>query len=614
MLVTTGIQDQLALQDGPLADLLQPTSAAVVPLHLMSYPLPPNNNMPTGEPAYAPLFNAPRPLARPAPIPQTWTAPPPAAVDDFLPPPWRETHVTGWNWAPRQPQVYGPPPQQQQEQQEAPRTPPTGTHVPIFTPPAAEEPANVPVPTANDMATLQWQARAMMIEEIAFGPPRGQPQPRMENPTGQVLEAIPAVAQLGTLQQSIYERQVDHARTALGNTEAAGFQPRPWQAVLNQGTEGWNHSGIPTGTPVHGAALQIDALHALQTRQNATLAEERAQRRQHAAQLMAGNYMRDVSTNTQHVPEEQDIFGDVGDEQCCICLESFEVGERIRQLSCAHKFHADCINEYEFALEQRNRVQRRRMQPTEDEIPMRCPYCRREPIEERDEIFIYGYDGGYETPSSHAGSYHPWWPVGEDGEFCYHSTTQLEDGRISWIIDPGAWTNLVGSMLARRATAKALESGYNPKQERMVKPLQVAGVGNGSQEANFRIRLPVAISTTQGSELHEITSPIVEGSGANLPGLLGLDSLKRNRALLDMDSNKLIFPGPGEITYELPPGSKVIPLVTAPSGHLVLVTDAYGELSEEQGGVVDSKLTLWAQDPTETSARSSGDASPVTPQ
>ena len=125
--------------------------------------------------------------------------------------------------------------------------------------------------------------------------------------------------------------------------------------------------------------------------------------------------------------------------------------------------------------------------------------------------------------------------------------------------------------------------------------MQVAGVGNGSQECNYKINLPIAIPTSEGTQLHSITSPIVEGTGANLPGLLGLDSLRANRAMLDMDKAQLIFPGPGDVKYDLPPGSTIVPLEVAPSGHLVMVTDDYGRLPKETGGVKDSKLVMIAR-------------------
>ena len=64
-----------------------------------------------------------------------------------------------------------------------------------------------------------------------------------------------------------------------------------------------------------------------------------------------------------------------------------------------------------------------------------------------------------------------------------------------------------------------------------------------------------------------------------------------------MDRAQLIFPGPGDIQYHLPPGSMVVPLETAPSGHLVMVTDQYGQLPKDVGGLKDSKLVMLSRQP-----------------
>lgn len=45
----------------------------------------------------------------------------------------------------------------------------------------------------------------------------------------------------------------------------------------------------------------------------------------------------------------------------------------------------------------------------------------------------------------------PWWPIGEnpvpDLQQAYHANTQLKNGKLSFIIDPGAWSNLMGKNL-----------------------------------------------------------------------------------------------------------------------------------------------------------------------
>ena len=121
--------------------------------------------------------------------------------------------------------------------------------------------------------------------------------------------------------------------------------------------------------------------------------------------------------------------------------------------------------------------------------------------------------------------------------------------------------------------------------------LNVQGVGNGSQACKFKLACPIAIPHTDGkSHLHRITTPIVEGSGAELPGLLGLRSLETDRAILDTDERVLHFPGPGDVEINLPPGSVSIPLEKAPSGHLVIPIDNYEQVTGSTGGLKEHSL------------------------
>ena len=135
----------------------------------------------------------------------------------------------------------------------------------------------------------------------------------------------------------------------------------------------------------------------------------------------------------------------------------------------------------------------------------------------------------------------------------------------------------------------------------------VNGVGQGSQEANYKVVCPIAVPHADGKTyIHQITSPIVEGTGSNLPGLLGLRTLQHERAILDMGRQELIFPGQGEVKFELPPGSMRIPLKKAPSGHLVMVIDDYEKVAERRGGLPHASLQLLSR---EESGAASADSS-----
>ena len=115
---------------------------------------------------------------------------------------------------------------------------------------------------------------------------------------------------------------------------------------------------------------------------------------------------------------------------------------------------------------------------------------------------------------------------------------------------------------------------------------------------------PIAVPQRGGSAtLQHLRSPIVEGTGSHLPGLLGLETLEAQGAILDMGRKMLIFPGSGEVKMELPPGSLEIPLQKSPSGHLVMVIDDFENLVTKKGGVPNVPLQLHTSNaPQETVA------------
>jgi hypothetical protein len=176
----------------------------------------------------------------------------------------------------------------------------------------------------------------------------------------------------------------------------------------------------------------------------------------------------------------------------------------------------------------------------------------------------------------------------------FHVQTRLADGRPSLLIDPGSVGNLSGDLWAKGVAQAAARRGYVPSYERRPRPLKVSGVGQGTQACNYDCKLPVAFKQLNGStvSMGHITTPTVQGS--ELPGLLGLTALRKNRAILDFQKMELYFCGPGDydLTSGLPPGTDGFQLEVAPSGHLVLPCCEYesGTVSE------DHSLTLVTQE------------------
>ena len=113
------------------------------------------------------------------------------------------------------------------------------------------------------------------------------------------------------------------------------------------------------------------------------------------------------------------------------------------------------------------------------------------------------------------------------------------------------------------------------EQIRREKTLNVSGVGSGSQACNYNTHIPVAIPTQEGTIRAMLKVPTMPNS--DLPGILGLQSLRNARSIIDTVSNKLYMLGPGDydLIKAMPPGTSVVQLEESPSGHLMMPCDRY---------------------------------------
>ena len=145
--------------------------------------------------------------------------------------------------------------------------------------------------------------------------------------------------------------------------------------------------------------------------------------------------------------------------------------------------------------------------------------------------------------------------------------------------------NLCGDKWAKEVAIAASRNGHRPSYEKRARPLQVSGVGNGAQSCQYDCRLPIALRHAGSSQnsIGELTVPAVQSS--DLPGLLGRQSLRDNRAVWDFVTDELYFLGPGDYDLKeaLPPGTDTFGLEQAPSGHSVLPCCAFTPASSQSG-------------------------------
>jgi len=179
--------------------------------------------------------------------------------------------------------------------------------------------------------------------------------------------------------------------------------------------------------------------------------------------------------------------------------------------------------------------------------------------------------------------------------------TSLSNGKVALLVDIGSYGNLAGDRWLA-SLAKVLSCAGRPlesiQQIERDKALTVSGVGSGSQVCNYNTHIPIAIPTQDGTISATLKTPTVPNS--DLPGLLGLQSLRQARTIIDTETNKLYMLGPGDYDMMkiMPPGTTVVQLEESPSGHLMMPCDQYNQFDIEQrngGLVLDKQISLPVQ-------------------
>ena len=535
----------------------------------------------------------------------------------------RVSHPGAWNANPPMSEY---PLEEDQEGWPAPQAPqaPDDFH---FVSPPARQPSYRRSQQMASLETLLHQREQLIDGILRANEPTSVP--RLAEPENAIERIIPEIMHFqhhpARRQTALNYAVNDGAIPWIDMRHMTGTYDAP--SVVNNEEE---LRSMPSGFELF--ALQMSEIQRESSRR---MVEVTLNRRQQAAQLLA-RYMHEHPDSAAPTASAQTEL-----PTCVICQEAYISQDTLSILSCQHSYHQDCINAWCAARHE------------QDAVPL-CPTCRG--VVDIMATVIYNPDattndenypmqtgpaeihhvgtpsfqsaetGGESIPSLVSGSemsmswndprrnlsgmqprgsesessgftssVFPWWPVTgtEHISPVYHASTQLPNGRVSIIIDPGAWTNLIGSTLARKLTQVAMKFGIKPKQTKMSEPLTIQGVGNGTQACRYKMDIPIAVPHADGtSHQHTLSSPIVEGTGSELPGLLGLRSLEAARAILDTGNKRLIFPGPGPLEIKLPPGSVEIPLHKAPSGHLVMIIDDYEKLAAATGGIAESGLQL----------------------
>ena len=325
------------------------------------------------------------------------------------------------------------------------------------------------------------------------------------------------------------------------------------------------------------------------------------------------------------------------DTACSICLDQFERGQPVYRLACNHLFHEGCWDGYLVGTE----------------ADCDCPNCRGPPIakslfkhlgrNERDTARLSAENLRWSSPAQSNGSgrsfqstlsgmsrtphqesvlmtadqlaewSQSWSMLSPDEYFRQRealssdsnpnhesvhiktvSKTKLTGDKLSILVDLGSKINVIGKETERefatRSAEHGLETVYVPRKQR----LYVSGVGSDSATCDYEAIAPIAVKfEDQAATKESFRANIAQGCGEHLPAILGLTSMKEKDAVLLLRAGKemIVFPGPGGYKIEWSPGTKLLPMIPSPSGHMVIPCDRFAELATTKDNA--EGIALW---------------------
>jgi hypothetical protein len=147
---------------------------------------------------------------------------------------------------------------------------------------------------------------------------------------------------------------------------------------------------------------------------------------------------------------------------------------------------------------------------------------------------------------------------------CYHTQVRLATGQEGLLVDCGAMGNLCGDQWAKRVADLAMQAGQATTY-RTIPEVKIEGVGNGHSKIVQSASIPTCLADGTIGNYETMVQ-----ANSELPGLWGLVSQTKGQVIIDCGNDRVIYPGPGGVQYNLSPGSKVVKCQRAISGHLLM--------------------------------------------
>ena len=146
------------------------------------------------------------------------------------------------------------------------------------------------------------------------------------------------------------------------------------------------------------------------------------------------------------------------------------------------------------------------------------------------------------------------------------------------LVDLGSKYNIMGTETKNEFNQRLEPLGHQIKYSRPSKPLMVGGIGAGSSPCNELAEVPIAVQyQEEAPRLDTYTAHVASGTAADTPAIWGLDSMQDKDTVLILRKGKetIAFPGPGGYEIKWSPGTKLLSMEKAPSGHLLIPCDQF---------------------------------------
>ena len=191
---------------------------------------------------------------------------------------------------------------------------------------------------------------------------------------------------------------------------------------------------------------------------------------------------------------------------------------------------------------------------------------------------------------SPAYGYGPWWPQEDSQGHYLGRPLELDDGEVGLMPDTGAHDGLCGDKWARSQADHCRQHNKPVGQRKLEQPRNVKGVGHGSQTADYEVELACGLQDVHG-QLHEETyrAPCIEGWDG--PGLMGIQSLERNDALIRCKTGEIWFLGQGRVHIQPSPGSRHFQMKKARSGHWMIPISRFTKNAPSKGMTLATAAT-----------------------